>query len=365
MNTAADLHEPWEGDQVAPEADTGIPLAELTTLRVGGPAERMVTCTTTAELIDAIRAADDSGDQVLLVGGGSNLLVGDDPIPGTVIQVATHGITEEVDDCSGAMVRVAAGENWDDFVAYAIDQEWSGLEALSGIPGSVGATPIQNVGAYGAEVSEYIARVRAYHRPTREVRTFTASECAFGYRSSRFKSEAGDWVVLEVSFQLPLGELSAPIRYAELARTLNVEVGERTSMHAVRDEVLRLRRGKGMVLDPEDHDTWSAGSFFTNPILSREAAEALPAEAPRFAHGDDVKTSAAWLIDHAGFQKGYGSGPATLSTKHTLALTNRGGATAADVVALASEIRDGVRSAFGITLVPEPVLVGCALLEPI
>lgn len=353
------LHDSWADAQL--EEDAGRTLADMTTLRVGGGAKRVVSVTSSQEFIDEVRAADDEGEPMLVVGGGSNLVVGDGEFPGTVIRVATRGIVPEVSECSGAMVRVAAGENWDDFVAHALEEQWSGLEALSGIPGLVGATPIQNVGAYGAEVGEYIAQVRAYHRPSREVRTLAAADCGFVYRNSVFKREAGDWIVLAVTFQLPLGELSAPIRYAELARRLGVEVGERASAHAVRDAVLELRASKGMVLDEDDHDTWSAGSFFTNPVLTADEAAKLPESAPRFPQGDLVKTSAAWLIDHAGFGKGYGDGPVTLSTKHTLALTNRGGAAARDVMALAREIRSGVRSAFGVTLVPEPVFVGCSL----
>lgn len=354
--------DPWAECHL--DEDESLTLANLTTLRVGGPAARVLTVTSSQELIDEVRAADDADQPVLLVGGGSNLVVADDRFAGTVIRIATRGVVADVQDCSGASVRVAAGENWDDFVARALEEEWSGLEALSGIPGLVGATPIQNVGAYGAEVGEYIAQVRAYHRPTREVRTLAAQDCGFAYRSSVFKAEAGDWVVLDVTFQLPLGELSAPIRYAELARRLGVEVGQRASMHAVRDEVLALRRSKGMVLDPGDHDTWSAGSFFTNPILSADDAARLPADAPRFPLPDGrVKTSAAWLIDHAGFHKGHGNQHATLSTKHTLALTNRGGASTEDVIELAREVRAGVHHTYGIHLQPEPVLVGCSLEE--
>lgn len=346
------------------EEDGTRTIAECTTLRVGGTAQRFVTVTSTQELIDEVRMADDEGRELLLIGGGSNLVASDEPFDGTVILIATRGVVPEVSECAGASVRVAGGENWDDFVAYALDREWSGLEALSGIPGSVGATPIQNVGAYGAEVGQYIAQVRTYHRPTREVRTLTAQECEFSYRSSLFKREAGDWVILEVIFQMPLGDQSAPIRYAELARALGVDVGERASAHAVRDAVLDLRRSKGMVLDPDDHDTWSAGSFFTNPILSAEQAATLPDDAPRFEQPDGrVKTSAAWLIDHAGFTKGYGRGRASLSNKHVLALTNRGDASTEDILALAHEIRAGVEQTYGVTLVPEPVLVGCSLEE--
>ena len=337
-------------------------LADLTTLRLGGPAKAVLEPTTEAELIDAVRIADEAADPMLLVAGGSNLVVADEGFDGTVIRVLTRGVTVDADACSGAMVTVAAGEPWDAIVARAVTEGWVGVEALSGIPGSTGATPIQNVGAYGQEVSQTIATVRAYDRFDRVVRTFAASDCGFTYRSSRFKVEPSRYIVLTAAFQLALGDLSAPIAYAELARTLGVEVGERAPSADVREAVLGLRRGKGMVLDPADHDTWSAGSFFTNPILAAQEAASLPADAPRFDQPDGrVKTSAAWLIDHAGFGKGFGTGNTALSTKHTLALTNRGGATTAELLALAREIRDGVQHAYGITLVNEPVLVGCAL----
>ena len=351
-------------------------LAELTTLRVGGPARAVVTAETEADLIAAVADADAAGEPVLLVGGGSNLLVADEGFDGTVIRVATKGIaTEDVAACSGAFLMVAAGESWDDLVAHCVSHGFVGVEALSGIPGTVGATPIQNVGAYGQEVSQSIARVRTWDRETRRVTTFSAIDCRFGYRTSVFKRTPGRYVVLSVSFQLSLGRRSQPVRYAELAARLGVQAGERAGLSDVRQAVLELRRGKGMVLYPADHDTWSAGSFFTNPILTPEQAAALPPEAPRFpavtqgfaiggarpVDDDRIKTSAAWLIEHAGFGKGYGTPPATLSTKHSLALTNRGGATAVQLVALAREIRDGVERKYGVSLEPEPVLVGTSL----
>ncbi|WP_370248335.1 UDP-N-acetylmuramate dehydrogenase [Nocardioides sp.] len=334
-------------------------LRDHTTLRVGGPARHWVEATTEAELLAAVTAAEDRGEPVLVLGGGSNLLVGDDGVPGTVVKVATRGIREDVDTCSGATVTVAAGEEWDALVAHAVARGWVGVETLAGIPGSVGAVPVQNVGAYGAEVAQVIARVRAYDRHERRVVTRSAPECGFGYRTSVFKAEPDRHVVLDVTFQLRLGDLSAPVAYAELARTLGVAEGARAPLAQVREAVLGLRRGKGMVLDAADHDTWSAGSFFTNPVLPPDA---VPAGAPAWPQPDGrVKTSAAWLIEHAGFARGHGAGRATLSTKHTLALTNRGAAAASDVLALAREVRDGVRSRFGIDLDPEPVLVGCAL----
>ena len=335
-------------------------LAELTTLRIGGPARRLLTAETEADLIEAVRGCDETGEPLLLLGGGSNLLVSDDGFDGTVVRVATRGVRVESDACSGAMVRVAAGEDWDELVVRALAEGWSGLESMSGVPGLTGSTPIQNVGAYGHEVAETIASVRVWDRVDAAVRTIAAADCGFAYRSSRFKAEPGRYVVLDVTFQLPLGELSAPVGYAELARTLGVDTGSRAPAGEVRDAVLTLRRRKGMVLDPADHDTWSAGSFFTNPIL--DSAELLPAEAPRWPVDEGgVKTSAAWLIENAGVRKGFAIGRAAVSGKHTLALTNRGGATAKEVLELAAYVRDRVRDAFGVTLVNEPVLVGCSL----
>lgn len=335
--------------------------AELTTMRVGGPVTRLVTAAGTEDLIEAGRSFG-SQEDVLVVSGGSNLLVSDDGFAGTTVLVRSTGYrVEDSSDCAGVTVRVAAGTPWDEFVAVAVDNGWSGVEALSGIPGQVGAGPIQNVGAYGQEVSETIAQVRTWDRVAGEVRTFARADCAFGYRDSRFKREPGRYLVLEVVFQLRLTDHSAPVKYAELARRLEVEVGQRAPSAEVRAAVLELRRGKGMVLDAQDHDTWSCGSFFTNPILPADFD--LPADAPRFPAGPgQVKTSAAWLIDHAGFGKGFGlPGPVALSTKHVLALTNRGEGRAVDVVALARRIRDGVQDRFGVRLVNEPVFVGLQL----
>jgi UDP-N-acetylmuramate dehydrogenase len=334
-------------------------LADHTTLRLGGPALEWVTATTEPELVTAL----DTTGPVLVVGGGSNLVVADEGFAGRVVEVATKGITADVEGedptCGGVLVRVAAGEDWDAFVALAVERGWVGVESLAGIPGRVGSTPIQNVGAYGQEVSQTIASVRVWDRVLKGVRTFASADCHFGYRTSRFKADPGRHVVLDVTFQLRQGSLGTPVAYAELARTLGVEVGQRAPLTEVRDAVLGLRRGKGMVLDPADHDTWSAGSFFTNPVVE---AAAVPPDAPAWPQPDGrVKTSAAWLIEHSGFGKGYGAGPVTLSTKHTLALTNRGDATTEQLLALAREVRDGVEAAHGIRLVPEPVLVGCEL----
>jgi UDP-N-acetylmuramate dehydrogenase len=336
-------------------------LADHTTLRLGGAADRFVTARTEDELVEAVSAADAAGEPCLVLGGGSNLVVADDGFRGTVVRVATSGVSADVGDgpsCGGAMVTVAAGESWDELVATAVTRRWVGVEALAGIPGLVGATPIQNVGAYGQEVSQTIASVRVWDRKLRGVRTFANADCGFGYRHSRFKADPRRNVVLSVTFQLAQGDLGAPVTYAELARTLGVETGQRAPAADVREAVLGLRRGKGMVLDPADHDTWSAGSFFTNPVV---APEAVPEGAPTWPADGGVKTSAAWLIEHAGFARGYGNDRVGLSTKHTLAITNRGSGTTADLLSLAREIRDGVERAYGIRLVNEPVLVGDSL----
>lgn len=337
-------------------------LKDHTTLRLGGPAREWVTASSEAELTAAL----DTAGPVLVLGGGSNVVVGDDGFDGRVVEVATRGVQPDAEpsadpSCGGVLVSVAAGESWDDLVALAVDRGWVGIEALAGIPGRVGATPIQNVGAYGQEVSQTIARVRVWDRVLQGTRTFANADCHFGYRTSRFKADPGRHVVLEVTFQLAVGTLGTPVGYAELARSLGVQPGQRAALTEVREAVLELRRGKGMVLDAADHDTWSAGSFFTNPVL---APADVPEGAPAWPQPDGrVKTSAAWLIEHAGFAKGHGtrSGRVALSGKHVLALTNRGGATTQELLALASEVRDGVEAAYGVRLVPEPVLVGCEL----
>lgn len=351
-------------------------LADLTTLRVGGEVARYEEAATEKDLIAVVREADESGTPLLVLGGGSNVLASDRPFPGVVVRDVRRGVTvREASACGGADVVVPAGHPFDDLVAEAVAQEWSGIEALSGIPGSVGATPVQNVGAYGQEIGDVLAFVRTWDRARGAVRTFANAQLGLGYRTSLLKRSFADdgegrpwpitprYVVLEVGLQLPLASRSAPVRYAELARTLGVEVGERVDAARVREAVLRLRRGKGMVLDPADHDTWSAGSFFTNPVLSAAEAAVLPADAPRFPAPDGrVKSSAAWLIQHAGFERGFGlPGPASLSTKHVLALTNRGDARAQDLVELARQVRDGVAERFGVVLEPEPVLLGVGL----
>ncbi|MFI7012648.1 UDP-N-acetylmuramate dehydrogenase [Streptomyces sp. NPDC050164] len=344
------------------------PLAPLTTFRLGGPATRLVTATTDDEVIAVVREADEAGTPLLLIGGGSNLVIGDKGFEGTALVIATKGYSLD-----GTRLELAAGEVWTDAVARTVEAGLAGIECLAGIPGSAGATPIQNVGAYGQEVSSTITEVVAYDRRTGETVTLANGDCAFSYRHSRFKSHPERYVVLRVRFSLEDADgLSAPLRYAETARALGVGPGDRVPLASARDTVLKLRAGKGMVLDPEDHDTWSAGSFFTNPILTDADFATFRArvrerlgegvEPPAYPAGEGhTKTSAAWLIDKSGFTKGYGDGPARISTKHTLALTNRGTATTEDLLALAREVVAGVREAFGITLVNEPVTVGVSL----
>ncbi|MBO0899606.1 UDP-N-acetylmuramate dehydrogenase [Cellulomonas sp. zg-ZUI222] len=377
LDTCALPGPPPEPAHPAVPTHPGTPaLADLTTLHVGGPATRYVETTTEAELVETVRAADAAGEPLLVLGGGSNVLVGDAGFPGVVVRDVRGGI--EVPDasaCGGVTVTVPAGTVWDDVVAYAVQHGLVGVEALSGIPGSTGATPVQNVGAYGQEVAQTVAQVRVWDRGRGRVRTLPFVTLGFGYRTSVLKRSmrpdpadpAAPWgptpryVVLDVTFQMKEGSLSAPVGYPELARALDITVGERAPLADVRAAVLALRARKGMVLDASDRDTWSAGSFFTNPVVAD--AGSLPADAPRWPMPDGaVKTSAAWLIEHAGFSRGYGApGPATLSTKHTLALTNRGEARADDLLALARTVRDGVRDRFGVVLEPEPVLVGVTL----
>ncbi|SEG31692.1 UDP-N-acetylmuramate dehydrogenase [Thermomonospora echinospora] len=349
-------------------------LAAYTTLRLGGPARRFVEAATEDELVAAVRRADEDGENVLVLGGGSNLVVADEGFDGTVVHVAGRGVTRRTDPRHPGKVLVTAqaGEEWEPFVARCVTEGLAGVECLSGIPGLVGATPIQNVGAYGQDVAETVVGVRAYDRRAREIVTLDHAACGFTYRSSVFKG-SDRYVVLDVTFALEETEESRPVAYAELARTLDVRTGERVPLHDARKAVLELRRGKGMVLDPADPDTRSAGSFFTNPVLDaaqlaeleRRVADRLGPDAafPRYPEtGGRAKTSAAWLIDRAGFTKGHALGPVRISTKHTLALTNPDGAgRTADLLALARQVRDGVREAFGVELVNEPVMIGVRL----
>ncbi len=338
-------------------------LSDLTTLGLGGPAARWVEATTEEQLVETVRDLDAAGEPVLVVGGGSNLVVSDAGFPGTVVLVANRDVS-----VVGDRVEVAAGVDWDDLVRTTVEQGLAGMECLSGIPGRVGATPVQNVGAYGQEVAQTVTSVRAYDRVADEVVTLTPEECRFSYRMSRFKAEAGRWVVLSVAFQLAPGPLSTPVRYAELADALSIAVGESAPLAEARQAVLTLRRAKGMVLDPSDPDSRSAGSFFTNPVLSAEQLAALidrlpiGVSVPSYQeNGGAAKVSAAWLIEQAGFCKGDLPGPVGISSKHVLALVNRGGGSTADLIRAARLIRDAVHERFGIALVPEPVLVGVSL----
>lgn len=343
-------------------------LEAYTTLRLGGPAGTLTVATEPDEAVSTVRAAARRGQPVLILAGGSNVVIGDDGFPGTVLLLRTRGVRVVERGAGGALVRVAAGEPWDDFVAYTLRHGLAGLEALSGIPGSAGATPIQNVGAYGQEVAHTIEAVHVYDREQDRIRALSLPECGFAYRSSIFKHN-DRWLVLEVDFRLAETAASAPIRYAELARHLGVEAGARVPAAGVRETVLKLRASKGMVLDPEDPDTRSVGSFFTNPVLSAEQWARVQdrlvdaGEPPSWpAPNGTVKVPAAWLIEKAGFGKGYGGpGGVAISSKHTLALTHRGGGTTAALLGLAGEIRDGVRDRFGVVLHPEPVLVNCSL----
>ncbi|ASU56614.1 UDP-N-acetylmuramate dehydrogenase [Nocardiopsis dassonvillei] len=351
-------------------------LSEYTTLRLGGPARTFLVAGTTDELVAAVTRADAAGEPVLVLGGGSNLVVSDDGFPGTVVLVDSKGVSFEeagTDDEGEPVVllRADAGVEWDPLVERVVAEGLSGLEFLSGIPGRVGSTPIQNVGAYGQDVSQTIREVLVHDRRTGERRRMTNAECGFSYRDSVFKGDDRH-VVCEVVFALRRSKLSRPVAYAEVARTLGAEAGTRVPLERARETVLGLRKGKGMVLDPADPDTRSAGSFFTNPVVTAEefaavrerAAARLGADVQVPGHPDargNVKLSAAWLIDRAGFTKGYGDGPARISGKHSLALTNPGGATTKDLLELAREVRAGVEEAFGVRLVNEPVMVGVSL----
>ncbi len=342
-----------------------VPLAPLTTLRIGPVARRLITCTSTEQIVAALRALDAESSParggVLVLAGGSNVVLADDLTDLTIVLLANTEITVE-----GNIVRAEAGAVWDDVVVTSLAHGLGGLECLSGIPGSAGATPVQNVGAYGAEVADTIRRVRLLDRRTGEDRWVPPDVLQFGYRTSILKhSEAA--IVLEVEFALDADGRSAPLRYGELAAALAAEPGSRTDPARVREAVLSLRSRKGMVLDEADHDTWSVGSFFTNPVVAQAEFEVVSRRAgqragpvPNYPAPDGVKLAAGWLVERAGFGKGYpGDGaPARLSTKHALALTNRGGATTADVIGLARTVRDGVRAAFGIELTPEPILIG-------
>ncbi|MFY7762741.1 MAG: UDP-N-acetylmuramate dehydrogenase [Candidatus Nanopelagicus sp.] len=336
-------------------------LSSFTTLRVGGPARKIVHAHSEAELIEFVKAADSAKEPILILGGGSNLLISDAGFAGTVIRVESKGNALDYDACSGGMIEVSAGEDWDKFVEISIEKGFADLESLSGIPGTVGGAPIQNIGAYGHEVSETIARVKTYDRSKGEVKTFTNAECKFSYRNSIFKEQPGKYVILTVTFQLRKGAQSLPITYAELAKQLSVNIGDQVEVTKVRQAVLKLRASKGMLINLENEIN-SAGSFFVNPILSKSAADKLPADAPRWPQNDGkVKTSAAWLMEHSGVVKGEKLAGAQISNKHVLALTNSGDATAEDIIELARRARKKVYEKFGIKLEAEVQLVGVNL----
>lgn len=331
-----------------------LPLAGLTTLRLGGPAPTVLRCPDTDSVVAAVRACDEAGEPALVLGGGSNLLVADAGVDATVVHVVSAGLELGPDS-----VRADAGVDWDALVAETVRAGLGGLECLSGIPGSTGATPVQNVGAYGVEVADLLAGVQLLDRSTGVVRWVDPAELGLGYRTSALKHTDAA-VVLTVRFALSPDGLSRPVTYTELGSALGVDRGTRVAVADVRAAVLGLRRGKAMLLDAEDHDSWSAGSFFTNPVMRQ-----VPAgyQGPQYPAAGGTKLSAGWLIEHAGFHRGHPGpdAPARLSTRHTLALTNRGAASSNDVLALAREVRDGVLATFGVRLEPEPVLVGCDL----
>jgi len=332
-------------------------LSKYTSFRVGGPAQKIVQVSTEAEIIAAIEEAGDS--PLLIMGGGTNVLIADKGFDGTVIRISNNSVQSEVDACSGATLTIGAGEDWDSFVQTTIDRGYAGLETLSGIPGTVGAAPIQNIGAYGHEVAEFITRVRTYDRQEKAIKTFTNAQCEFTYRNSHFKAHPGRYVVLDVQFQIRIGEMSDPITYVELSKKLGIDPGDKAPVRETRAAVLELRASKGMLLSPDDHDSWSAGSFFTNPIVTQQQADTLPNAAPKWPLNDGrVKISAAWLIENSGTHKGDEVGGARISTKHVLALSNSGNATAADIAELAKRARNQVKEVFGITLEAEVNLVG-------
>jgi len=352
------------------EAGTDIALAPLTTLKLGGPAERLVKVDDAAELVRLVRAADADAEPLFFLAGGSNVVVADEGVPGTTIWIRTTGIEREELEDGRVSLTVAAGEPWDALVSRTVAEGLAGIECLSGIPGTVGATPIQNVGAYGQEVSSTIASVLVLDRERGEVTTLAGTECGFGYRSSRFKGDER-FLVLGVQFLLEPSPESMPIAYSQLADAMGIETGERVPLSVARETVLDLRRSKSMVVDPADPNSVSAGSFFTNPLLTELEMADLAARAEELLGPDDrppaypapsglAKTSAAWLIERSGFSRGFGEGPIGLSENHTLAIVNRGGGTTRELVEFARGIAGRVEDVFGVALHPEPVFVGHA-----
>lgn len=340
--------------------EENVPLGPLTTIGIGGPARYFVRAESLDDIQAALAFAGERSLPIFILGGGSNLLISDDGFPGLVVQIDLRGITVESED-SHAMVKAAAGEPWDAFVQYAVERNLAGIECLSGIPGHCGATPIQNVGAYGQDVSETIARVEVLNRSSGRTQWLTNEECSFGYRSSIFKSaERERYIVLSVTFRL-VRDGCATIRYPELQKYADEQGIETSDLRGIRDAVIAIRKRKGMVLDPNDSDTRSDGSFFMNPVVTADEFEQFARrapDAPNFPAGDGVKLSAAWLIEHAGFGKGFAHGNVGLSTKHTLAVVNRGNGSANEVIELVAMIQGAVREKFGVEIHPEPNFIG-------
>jgi len=340
-----------------------VPLAPFTTLGIGGPAKLFIRAETVDEIREALSWTAAQNEPLFILGGGRNVLIADDGFDGVVLQIDLRGITVRDEDAEAVNVYVAAGETWNDFVSFAVSRGWAGIECLSGIPGLTGATPIQNVGAYGQDVSETIIRVEVIERDTGRVVTMTNWDCGFGYRQSIFKSSAKDrYVVVGVTFRLRPGG-AATIRYPELQTYLDEHGIDVRNLSRVREAVIAIRKRKGMVLDPSDPDTRSDGSFFMNPVVTPSQFDALLSRAgtkniPHFPSGDQIKLSAAWLIEHSGFHKGFIHGNVGLSSKHTLAVINRGGGSAAEVLELVKTIQDGVRDTFGVEIHPEPNFIG-------
>jgi len=331
--------------------------ADLTTMRIGGPVGRLFVPESTPHVLELLREHGGDEEPLLVMGGGSNLVVGDIGWHGTVVKIASRELAVD-----GELVTAAAGIEWDHLVRTTLAEGLAGLEALSGIPGLAGGTPVQNVGAYGTLTSDVLDSLTVYDRQTGRAERWTPERCGFGpHRQSVFKRNSR-WVVLDVTYRLSRSTQSRPIGYAQLAERLGVPLGGTAAPADVRESVLAIRREKKMVLDPEDHDTWSVGSFFVNPVLDEVPPRAADCPSHPDAHG--YKLSAAWLIQHAGFPPGYGldwgDGTVSLSSRHTLALTNRGGATAAGVMKFAAHIRDGVEARFGVRLTPECDLVNCS-----
>ena len=342
-----------------------VPLAPLTTLRIGGPARYFVEARTSTEVAEAVTFAGSRGLSLFVLGGGSNLVIADDGWPGLVLKIAISGIERLGEQDGKALLDVGAGESWDGFVSQAVADDCTGVECLSGIPGTVGGTPVQNVGAYGQEVSQTIESVQVFNREQRQIRELCNEACGFSYRSSIFNtSERDRFVILRVTFALLPGG-KPHMEYADLRRHFE---GRTTSptLAEVREAVRQIRGRKGMLIVEGDPDSRSAGSFFKNPVLSeaqlhdlKKRAEARSLVVPSYpALAQSHKVSAAWLVEHSGFSRGYSFGHVGISTKHALAIVNRGGASAAEILALKNQVQQRVEETWGVHLEPEPVMVG-------